>query len=176
MKHIHFLKTEVNIRLTELGQRFGDVDTDMKALQTVDQGKWIAFLPQSLDCTNRCCTFMLNSSELEARLNATDVLAEVQRAQVAQLHVEIKGTSHYEYIKITHQESNRLRPGCWKIRFLSWEFESRLESSDSLEKELTARLENTETTVEALKTADEGKQRWFFSCHMEYKIFIAGLP
>lgn len=30
---------ELNIRLTELGNKFGDVDADLKTLQTADQGK-----------------------------------------------------------------------------------------------------------------------------------------
>ena len=34
-----FIQIELNIRLTELGNKFGDVDTDVKALQTAEQGK-----------------------------------------------------------------------------------------------------------------------------------------
>ena len=43
------------------------------------------------------------------------------------------------------------------IPIIILEFESRLDSSESLEKELAARIGNTETEVEALKTVDQGK-------------------
>lgn len=43
-----------------------------------------------------------------------------------------------------------------KLRFPLLEFESRLESSESLEKEMEARLGNTEAEVDALKSADQG--------------------
>lgn len=34
-----FLQIELNIRLTKLGSKFGDMDTEVKALQTADLGK-----------------------------------------------------------------------------------------------------------------------------------------
>lgn len=43
-----------------------------------------------------------------------------------------------------------------KLTFVLSEFESRLESSESLEKEMEARLGNTEKEVDALKSADQG--------------------
>lgn len=43
--------------------------------------------------------------------------------------------------------------------FISQEFESKLVASESLKEELIIRLKNTETNVEALKTADQGKKK-----------------
>lgn len=46
----------------------------------------------------------------------------------------------------------------FRMYFYLSEFESRLEVSESLEEELSARLKNAETEVEALKTVDQGKE------------------
>lgn len=52
-----------------------------------------------------------------------------------------------------------LHSGCiFLSSFYLTEFESKLEASESLEEELKTRLNNTETKVEALKTADRGRE------------------
>lgn len=53
-----------------------------------------------------------------------------------------------------------LHSGCIFLpSFYLTEFESKLEASESLEEELKTRLNKTETKVEALKTADRGKEK-----------------
>lgn len=46
------------------------------------------------------------------------------------------------------------------MTFALSEFESRLESTESLEKEMEARLGNTEKEVDALKGVDQGNAGW----------------
>ena len=60
-----------------------------------------------------------------------------------------------------------------EIQIYLLEFESSLESSESLEGEWAARLGVTETEVKGLKAVDQGKQRWpNILLKWDYKIFI----
>ncbi|XP_027138651.1 COP1-interactive protein 1 isoform X4 [Larimichthys crocea] len=126
---------ELNIRLTELGNKFGDVDADLKTLQTADQ-------------------------ELEARLNATNVEVETQTTLVAKFQMEIKEIeSRLESSEILGKEmAGRLGKTETEVELLKTVdqgLNSRLSASESLIGELKPSLENTQRQVEALNTANQ---------------------
>ncbi|XP_076583625.1 uncharacterized protein LOC143318962 [Chaetodon auriga] len=125
-------KQKLNIRLTELGNKFGDVYADVKALQTSDQ-------------------------DVEARLNATDVQAETQRTLVAQLQVEIK---ELESRLESREKELVTRLGNTEteveaLKTVDQGLKSRLSSSESLTEELRISHEVTLRQVQALNTTDQ---------------------
>ncbi|KAG8014451.1 Complement C1q-like protein 2 [Nibea albiflora] len=126
---------ELNIKLTELGNKFGDVDADLKTLQTADQ-------------------------ELEARLNATNVEVETQTTLVAKFQMEIKEIeSRLESSEILGKEmAGRLGKTETEVELLKTvdqELETRLGVSESLSEELKTKTADTEREVNALKTAHQ---------------------
>lgn len=144
---------ELQARLAELGSRFEGLDSDVRELHNVDQGELTKTWQKSTQSSwlwkwfpLRCC------AELEARLNTTEAEAEVQGTLVVRLQTKISG----EYRTGTKWSCEEPKTGV-NIDFPLSDFESRLETSEVLEKELEARLGKAEEEVQTLKMADGGK-------------------